>query len=137
MQQSKAFCGFFAVNLNPGNSEYSFRFVSDKHSQVRCIPLQASAGEHQFPEQNEYNVSTSTPLLIGLDIMTKYNIYVTKILYTLCLPLLKTKVIVTLKEGHIYLPSKNDIRYFSWRSDDKVRYFLRLASHINQLVKLQ
>lgn len=88
----KACCRFIRVKYMRNQSRNKVSFDSDNQSAMRSIPIRVPVGVSQFIVQHVDIVPMNIPFLTGLDIMTKYKMYIDTVRDKLCFPFLEMKV---------------------------------------------
>lgn len=103
LYQAKAYFGYNNIPLKPLKSSCRFRFGPNQHKSVRSIPVQIPIRDEKMIIHRLDIVSLNISFLIGLDTLTKYQMYVDTLHDKLCLPNLIAETLLTKKNWHIYL----------------------------------
>lgn len=140
LQQAKAYCKFMNITYNLRKNKNKYKFGDDKQNSLGALSIKIPILDKMVIHESVDVVRANVPLLIGLDFLDKYELYVNNVKNILCCSALDIQVPLKRKHGHVYLIWKkcDEILYtrpellkllkkFSHLASDKLFNLLKLA----------
>ncbi len=139
-KQARAYCRFMGVKFKLKRSDKRYLFGDDKQNSMGKITIRIPLVDDKVIQIEVDVVQANVPLLIGLDILDKYQMYVNTVTNNLVAPFLEISTPLVRKLGHVYLAwaerdkilfTKQELlklhRAFSHPTADKLLNLLKLA----------
>ena len=140
LRQAKAYCRYTGTKFRLVSSKNRYRFGNDRQSSLGSLTIQIPFLDSHATIERVDVVNSDVPLLIGLDLLDKYGIFINTITNRLHCPQLQLQTPLVRKNGHVYLewPKHQRVfftipellrlhRGFSHPATDKLFNLLRMA----------
>ena len=110
-QQAKAYLRFVGFKFNPGQSQRTFRFGRDKAKSLGTIVVRIPVPGNAYLELKVDVVHPNVPLLMGLDAMDKFTVYVNNVQNLLVHDKLGWAIPLQRINGHVYYKWEEEVLF--------------------------